>query len=145
MAPALAPKALERVGVSPVGCTLMPSISFLAVLSLVSTYCSPCPTACRWAAVWGSLSKTGLAIMGAGAARSTPVCLSVLSHGLSLSLRPFGALAELLPCAISLAICWLHSVVPFPESVVTAALALSLSQTSLFSLSALWVATINWE
>ena len=73
--PALAPKALERVGVSPADCTLIPSIIPLSVLSLVSTYCSPCTMACRCAAVQGGPSKTGLAIMGAGMARSTPVCL----------------------------------------------------------------------
>ena len=72
--PALAPKALERVGVSPVG--LMPSVSPLVVLSLNSTHCSPCIVACRCAAVQGSLSKTGPAIMGTVAARITPICLS---------------------------------------------------------------------
>ena len=75
MAAALAPKALERVWVSPVGCTFKSSVSPLAVLLLVSTYCSPCPMACRCVVVWGSLSKTGLAVMGPGVARSTPVCL----------------------------------------------------------------------
>ena len=75
MAPALAPKALERGGVSPVCCTLMPSASPLAALPPVSTYCSPYTMACRCPVVQGSLSKTSLAVMGAGAARSTPVCL----------------------------------------------------------------------
>ena len=85
--------------------------------------------------------------MGAGAARSTPLCPSPPMASLGL----FGALAGLLPCpalvrvAISLAICCPNYVVPSPESVVTAALALTLSQISLFSLSVLWAETIDWE
>ena len=76
MAPALAPKALERAGVHPVGCAFLPIFSPLAVLSLVSTYCSPHATASRCAVAKGSLSQTGPAIMGAGVARSAPVHLS---------------------------------------------------------------------
>ena len=84
MAQVLAPKALGRVGVFPVGCTFTPSISPLAVLPLVSTYCSPCPMACRCTLVWGSLSKTSLAVMGAGVAR-VPLSVCPLPWPLSLS------------------------------------------------------------
>ena len=88
------------------------------LLPLISTYCSPCPMACRCPGVWCSLSNTGPAIMGAGAAWSTPVC-PLLPWPLSLGL--FGALAGLLPCpalvrvAISFAICCPSSVVPSLE------------------------------
>ena len=141
MAPALAPKALERVGVSPVG--LLPSVSPLIVLSLVSTYYSPCTMACRFPAVWGSLSRTS----PAGGSQEYP-CLSVPFHGLS----PWGYLGHwlgscpaLVRVTISLAICCPNSVVPSPKSVVTTALTLPLSWISSFSVSALWAATINWE
>ena len=84
MAPALASKALDRVWVPAVGCTFMSSISPLAVVSLVSTYGSPCPMASKCAVVCGNLSKTSPAIIGPGAARSTPVCpsppMASLSH-----------------------------------------------------------------
>ena len=83
MAPALASKALERAGVPPVGCAFLPIFSHWVVLSLVSTYCSPCTKASRCAAAHGGLSQTGLAIMGAGAARSTPVHLSPSMASLS--------------------------------------------------------------
>ena len=76
MAPAQAYKTLEGGGVLPVGCTSMPGISPLTVLPLISTYGSPCPMASWCAVVWVSLSKTGLATVGAGAAESTPVCPS---------------------------------------------------------------------
>ena len=77
MAPSLASKTLEGVRVPPVGCTFTPSISPLTALPLISTYSSPCPMASRCAVVQGSLSKTGLALVGAGAASSTPVCTSL--------------------------------------------------------------------
>ena len=65
-----------RVGIPPVGCIFMPSIMPRTALPLISTYGNPCPMASRWAAVWGGLSKAGLAIVGAGVAGSTPVCTS---------------------------------------------------------------------
>ena len=76
MTPALTSKALERVGVPPVGCAFLPIIRPLVVLSLVATYCSSCPMDSRYAAAWGSLSKTSPDIMGAGVARNSPVCPS---------------------------------------------------------------------
>ena len=147
MAPALASKTLES-WVPPVGCTFMPSINPLTALPFTSTYGNPCPMASRCAVVWGTLSKTSLAIEGAGAASSTPVYTS-LPWPLSLGL--LWALAGLLPCpalvraAISLAICCPNSVTLSPESVATAALALTLSWISSFSLSTFQVATINCE
>ena len=83
MAPTLVSKALERAGVPPVGSAFLPIFGPLGVLSLVSTCCGPCAMASRCAADWGSLFQTSLAIMGAGAVRSAPVC-PVPSHGLSV-------------------------------------------------------------
>ena len=97
MAPALVPKALKRVGISAVGCTLMPSVSPLAVLSLFSTYCGPYIMACRCAVVWGGMSKTGPAVMGAGVARSTHVCPSPLMASLAGAIWGAGWAAAL-PC-----------------------------------------------
>ena len=76
MAPALASKTLEIVGVPPVGCTFMPNISPMTALPLISSYGNPCTMASRCAVVWGSLSKNGLAVVGAGPTWSTPVCMS---------------------------------------------------------------------
>ena len=76
MAPAQAPKALERVGVSPIGCTFIPRISLFIVLPWFLLTVVTVLWSVGVLLVWGSLSKTGLAIMRAGVARSTPVCLS---------------------------------------------------------------------
>ena len=73
---ALTSKALERVGVPPIGSAFSPIVSPLVVLSLVATYCSSCPMAGRCAVAQRSWSKTSPAVMGAGVASSTPVCLS---------------------------------------------------------------------
>ena len=109
MTPALTSKALERVGVPLVGCAFLRIISPLVVLSLVATYCSSCPAAGRCAVAQGRLSKTGLAIMGAGVAKSTPVCLSLLQP---LCLGLFGALAGLLPCPALVRVAIMQSGVP---------------------------------
>ena len=82
MAPALAPKALDRAGVPPTGCAFLPILSPLAIQSLVSTYCSPCTTTSRCDVAQGGLSQTSLAFMGAGEARSAPVHLSPLMPSL---------------------------------------------------------------
>ena len=97
MAPALAPKALERTGISPVHCSFLPIFSPLAILFLVSTYCSPCAMASRCAVAQGSLFQTGLAIMGAGVARTTPVHLSPPTASLSGAIWGAG-LAVALSC-----------------------------------------------
>ena len=70
-------KHLKELGVPPVGCTLMPSISPLTVLPLISTYGSHCPVASWCAAIWGSLANTSPAVVGAGAAGNTPVSTSL--------------------------------------------------------------------
>ena len=148
MTPTLASKALERAGVPPVGGAFLSIFSLLAVLSLVSICCSPCAMAGRCAVDQGSLSQTGLAVMGAGVARSAPACLSPPMASL---LGLFGVLAGLLPCpalvrvAINLTIWCPNSIVPYTGSVVTTALALNLSWAFSFSLSTLWAAIINWE
>ena len=98
-APTLAPKALERAGVPPVGCALLYIFSSLAILSLVSTCCSPCAMTSRCAVDWGSLSQTSLAIMEAGAARSAPVHLSPPTASLSGAIWGAGwAVALSFPC-----------------------------------------------
>ena len=56
MVQALAPKALERVGVPPVGCAFLPILYPLAVLFLVYC-CSPCAMARRCAVNQCSLSQ----------------------------------------------------------------------------------------
>ena len=151
MAPALASKTLEGVGVPPVGCTFMPSISPLTALPLISTYSSSCPMARECATFQGSQSR---------AVSPRQVCLlwelgwpgvplSVHPLPWPLSLGMLGVLAGLLPCptlvraTINLAICCPNSVVASPESVATAALALFLSWIPSFLLSTLHVATIN--
>ena len=141
MAPALTSKALERDRVSPVGCAFLSIFYPLADLSLVSTWCRPCAMAGRCAMGCDSLSKTGLVIMRAGVARSTSLHPSPPTASLGL----FGVLARLLPCptlvrvAINFTIWYPNSIVPSPGSVVMAALALTLSQASSLSLSALWM------
>ena len=138
MAPALASKTLEGVGVPTVGCTFMPSISPLTTLPLISTYGSPCPLASRYASARDGLSKTSPAIMGAGVAGSIPVCASPTMAslpGAAWGTSWAAALPYLVRAAINLAICCPNSVVPSPELVTTAALALNLSGISLFSLS----------
>ena len=141
MAPTLGSKALERAGVHPVGCAFLSIFSPLAILSLVSTCCSPHAVSSRCAVDWGDLSQTSLAVMGAGAARSA---LVHPSPPIASLLGLFGALAGLLSCpalvrmAINLAIWCPNSIVPSTGSVVMADLALTLSWATLFSLSTLW-------
>ena len=99
MAPTLALKALERAGVPPVGCGFLSIFSPLAIMSLVSTCCSPCSVADRCTAGWGSLSQTSLAIMGGGAARSAPVHPSPPMASLSGAIWGAGwAVALSCPC-----------------------------------------------
>ena len=148
MAPTLAPKALERAGVPPVGCPFLSIFSPLAVLSLVSIGCCPCVMTSRCAAGQGSLSQTSLAIMGAGPARSAPVHLlhptaslsgAIWGAGWAVALSHPGQgghqFGNLLPHFHSALyrVCG-HSR-PSPYFIMA----------SLFSLSALWVTIINWE
>ena len=76
MAPTLAPKALERAGVPPVGGAFLPIFRPLGVLSLGSTCCGSCAAGSKCAVDQSGLSQTSLAIMGAEVARSVPVHLS---------------------------------------------------------------------
>ena len=125
----LAPKALERVRVSPVGCAFLPIFGPLDVLSLVSTYCSPLSWLADvlWLMVVCPRPVWLLWELGQPGA-----LLSVHPFPWPLCLGLFGVLAGLLPCpalvrvAISLAIWCPKSVVPSPGSVVMAALALTL-------------------
>ena len=106
MAPALTSKTLEKVGVPPVGCTFVPSISPVTALPLISTYGNPCPMASRCVVVWGSPRLVWLLW------ELWQLGITLSAHPLlwPLSLALLGAQAGLLPypalvrAAISLAI-----------------------------------------
>ena len=137
-----------KVGVPPVGHTFMLSIIPVTALPLISTYSSPCPTASS--VLWSGEVCPGL-VWPLWELGQPGVSLSAHPLQWPLSLGLLGALAGLLPCptllnaAINFAICCPNSLVPSPESVTTAALALTLSQISSFLLSAFCTATINCE
>ena len=103
-------------------------------------------TANRCALGRGCLNQASLAIVRAGVGRSIPIHLASPMTSVPGTI---GALAGQLPCsalvraAINLEIWLLSSVEPSTNSVITADLALTLSQASSVSLSILWIAAIN--
>ena len=146
MAPTLAPNALERTGVPSVGGTFLPILKLFCPWSLLVMVPVPWPTE----------------VLQTGAVCPRPVqpIWELGWPGVLLYIHPLpqplclelcGALAGLLPypalvrVTINLAIWCPNSVVPSTGSVVMADLALTLSQASSFSLSALQAAVISWE
>ena len=128
MAPALASKTLEGLGVPPVVCTLMPSISPLTALPLISITIAPVP----WpVGVLQSRAVCPRLVWLLWELGQLGVHLSAFPLPQPLSPGLLWVLAVLLPCptlvraAINLPICCPNSVVPSPELVATAALALT--------------------
>ena len=96
----------------------------------------------------GGMKQASPAIVRAGAGRNIPILSSSPTTSLPGAI---GALARQLPCsalvrtAMNLVIWLLSSAEPSTNSVITADLALTLSQTSSVLLFALQAATINSE
>ena len=149
MAPALAPKALERAGVPLVGCAFLPIFSPLLFCPWSLLIVVPVLMASRCAVAWGSLSQTGLAVMGAGAARSTSVHLSPPMASLSGAIWGTGW-AVALPCPgqgghqFGNLVPQFHGTLPRVSGHSSPSPYLY-HWTSSFSVSALWEAIINWE
>ena len=141
MTPALAPKALERPGVLPVGHGfLSPWLfcpwSLLVVVSVPWLVDMPQPVTVCPRPVWPLWELGWPGVLLSIHPLPWTLCLGLFGHWL-------GCYPALVRVAINLAIWCPNSVVLSPGSVVMAALALTLSQASLFSLSALQVAIIN--
>ena len=141
MAPTLAPEALEGAGVLPIGSAFCRP---LGALSLASTSGGPCAMSNRCIVcprpVWPLLELGWPGMLLSICPLTQPLCVGLF--GVLAGLLPFPALVR---AAIDLAIWCPNSIVPSTGSVVMADLALTLSQASSFSLSALWAAIISWE